>query len=103
MLTPQDIRDKEFTKAVRGYSVEEVDAFLDQLCADYERNLEEIERLKERVENVRVEEQEAFDNLPESIQQSDKGQAMEEATYNLDEAAEYLENAEDSLQAILDG
>ncbi|MBQ4505667.1 MAG: DivIVA domain-containing protein [Firmicutes bacterium] len=63
MLTAQDIREKEFTKAVRGYSVEEVDAFLDQLCADYERNLEETERLnlhvaalQEQVEKYKAQE-----------------------------------------------
>lgn len=38
MLTPLDIENKKFSKQMmNGYSVNEVDEFLDELTADYEK------------------------------------------------------------------
>ena len=36
MLTPQDIKNKTFTKGFRGYEVEEVDKYLADLRKEYE-------------------------------------------------------------------
>lgn len=49
------------------------------------------------LECIRDEEQEAFDNLPESIQCSERGERMEEYISNLDEALDYVGYAVDSL------
>lgn len=49
MLTPLDIQKKEFRRAFRGYSEEEVDSFLDQVTQDYENLLREIQVLQEKV------------------------------------------------------
>lgn len=49
MLTPLDIQKKEFRRAFRGYSEEEVDSFLDQVTQDYENLLREIQVLKEKI------------------------------------------------------
>lgn len=35
-LTPKEILDEKFTKNVKGYSPEEVDAFLDRVIHDYQ-------------------------------------------------------------------
>jgi len=51
-LTPQDISSKEFKKAIRGYNVEEVDLFLDQLTRDYEGNLRELASQREQVQKL---------------------------------------------------
>ena len=37
MLTPLDIENKRFTRTLKGYNVEEVDDFLDQLTLEYEK------------------------------------------------------------------
>ena len=37
MITPMDIHNKTFSRGLRGYSQEEVDAFLQELASDYER------------------------------------------------------------------
>ena len=37
MLTPLDIENKRFSKTLKGYNVDEVDDFLDQLTIDYEK------------------------------------------------------------------
>ena len=67
-LTPQDILHKEFKIDMRGFSVKEVDQFLDQIMGDYEqfneiiRNyeeekaeyLKEIMNLKQELRNVKM-------------------------------------------------
>ncbi|MCF8010604.1 MAG: DivIVA domain-containing protein [Clostridiales bacterium] len=52
MLTPLDVQNKEFRRALRGYNEEEVDEFLDQLAQDYEWIYMENERLKEKLEDI---------------------------------------------------
>lgn len=49
MITPQDIQNKEFAKAVRGYKEEEVDMFLDLITLDFEKLAKENIRLKSEV------------------------------------------------------
>ncbi|MCL6559466.1 MAG: DivIVA domain-containing protein [Firmicutes bacterium] len=49
MLTPLDIQKKEFGRAFRGYSVGEVDSFLDRINQDYESLYKENQDLKERL------------------------------------------------------
>lgn len=46
MLTPMDIHDHQFKKSFRGYSENEVDDFLDKIVIDFEKLLNETERLK---------------------------------------------------------
>ena len=50
MITPLDIENKKFAKQMmNGYSVEEVDEFLDELTVDYEKAYKENSELKEKV------------------------------------------------------
>ena len=46
MLTPVDIENKEFTKTFRGYDVYEVDEYMKDLVADYEKLYRENAELK---------------------------------------------------------
>lgn len=53
MITPLDIENKKFSKQVmNGYSVEEVDDFLDDLTADYTKNYKETTELKSKIEEL---------------------------------------------------
>ena len=53
MITPLDIENKKFSKQMmNGYSVEEVDDFLDDLTADYTRNYKETAELKAKVDEL---------------------------------------------------
>ena len=53
MITPLDIENKRFAKQmVNGYSVEEVDDFLDELTIDYSKNYKEVQALRARVEEL---------------------------------------------------
>lgn len=65
------------------------------------------EELHSELEGVKDEEQEYFDNMPESLQGGDKGQAAEEAVSNMESALEALElikdlenNLEDAVSSI---
>ncbi len=55
MLTPLDIENIRFQKALKGYNVDEVDDFLDQLGADYEKLYKENAELKEKIESDKAE------------------------------------------------
>ena len=53
MITPLEIENKKFAKQMmNGYSVEEVDEFLDDLTVDYEKSFKENAELKAKVEDL---------------------------------------------------
>ena len=52
MLTPMDIHNKEFKRGFRGYSEEDVDAFMDDIAGDYEKVYREYCELKERCDKL---------------------------------------------------
>lgn len=55
-----------------------------------------IDDLKEDLETVRDEEQEYFDNMPESLQGGEKGDMAQAAIEQMDEAIEALESLSDA-------
>lgn len=67
MITPMDIRNKEFKKGFKGYKENEVDEFLDKLTADYERIYRENGELKDRIsiDNERIE---SYNSMEKSLQ-----------------------------------
>ena len=52
MLTPMDIHNKEFKRGFRGYSEEDVDAFMNNIAGDYEKVYREYCELKERCDSL---------------------------------------------------
>lgn len=56
--------------------------------------------IRDDLEIVMEEENEAKDNFPENLQQSERYEAMEEAVYNLEEAFSGIETAIDCLGNI---
>ena len=67
MITPMDIRNKEFKKGFKGYKEDEVDEFLDKVIADYEKIYRENGELKDRVsiDNERIE---SYNNMEKTLQ-----------------------------------
>lgn len=56
MLTPLDIENKKFSKQMmNGYSVNEVDEFLDELTADYEKLYKETTDSKNKIADMQEE------------------------------------------------
>jgi len=53
MITPLDIENKKFSKQmVNGYSVEEVDDFLDEVAVNYEQKCRDISEKDRRIDQL---------------------------------------------------
>lgn len=63
--------------------------------------INELCKQQTRLEDIRDEEQEAFDNLPEGLQCSERGEAMEEAISELDDVITTLEGLAEDLENII--
>jgi len=66
-LTPLDIHQKEFRRAIRGYGEEEVDKFLDDVAEDFERLFKENIELKERFEKAK-QDLEGYSGMEKTLQ-----------------------------------
>lgn len=79
----------------RRKQIDKVIAKLDDIRADLFILSEDIEAIKE-------EEGEAYDNMPESLQESERGERMQEAYYQLDEAFEETDGIASNIEDIID-
>jgi ABC-type transporter Mla subunit MlaD len=61
-----------------------------------------LERITEEVEGLRDQETEKFDNMPSSLQESEKGQAINNAAQALDSAYDKLEEIVQNLNELGD-
>ena len=67
MITPLDIENKRFAKQrLSGYSVEEVDDFLDEITTDYEKMYKENNELKAKMEELK-EKMEHYENIETTL------------------------------------
>ena len=113
MITPNDIENLQFKKTALGYSVDEVDDFLDKLIVDYEKVFKDNVKLNSRV-NMLEENIKRYDNMEESIKTSimlaektakdTKANAEEQAENIIDrahiEAEKLINKAMDQKSAI---
>ena len=61
--------------------------------------LNELADLRSQIDTLHGEEQEAYDNMPESLQQSERGQAAENAASELENALSAFDEIASSLNA----
>lgn len=66
-ITPNEISNKDFKKVFRGYDIDEVDEFLEQLVDDYEKIYKENLSLKEKI-NLLNEKIEHYSNIEATLQ-----------------------------------
>lgn len=66
-ITPNEISNKDFKKVFRGYDMDEVDEFLDQLVDDYEKLFKDNLSLKDRI-SVLEEKIEHYSNIESTLQ-----------------------------------
>ena len=64
---------------------------------EIEKITADLEAIKERIEALQEEEQDAFDNLPESIQYGERGDKMQSTIDNLEYAADNIQDCLDNL------
>lgn len=91
-ITPVDIHQKKFKRALRGYSEEDVDSFLDEVAGEMERLIQENIDLNEKVERLqkKVEQFQSFE------------QALQETMLGAQKAADELKrNAESAARLII--
>ena len=103
-LTAMDINNKEFKRGLRGYSVEEVDEFLDQVVENYEELYKENSRLKESLSRVN-EKLEHYEKLEATIQNTLllAQNAADQAKESSEKQAELIiGNANETAQRVLD-
>ncbi len=68
MITPLDIENKKFSKQMmNGYSVEEVDDFLDELTIDYTKSYKDSTDLRKKIEELEKE-IEHYKNIESTLQ-----------------------------------
>lgn len=68
MLTPLDVENKRFSKQMmNGYSVEEVDDFLDEISVDYAKKNKELTETNNKIEELNKE-LEKYKNLEDTLQ-----------------------------------
>jgi cell division initiation protein len=91
-LTPLDIHNKEFKRAVRGYNEDEVNDFLDRVIKDYEALIRHNKELEEK--NAQIEEQiKQFRAMEDSL-----GKSIRLAQ---DTAEEVKQNARKEAQLVI--
>lgn len=61
---------------------------------------EQISEARDSLESIRYEEEEAYENYPDSLKDTERGEAMQNAIETLDEAYSQLEEAIDLLLSI---
>lgn len=59
--------------------------------------------LREEIESIKDEEDESRENMPENLQGSERYEQSETASYNMDEAIEYISSACDSIESAMEG
>jgi cell division initiation protein len=83
-LSPLFIKKKEFEKSMRGYNVDEVQAFLDKISSELEKLINQNEQLESEVEKLNREVEE-FQKIEEKLEddilkaQETSAQALESA------------------------
>jgi cell division initiation protein len=102
-LTPLDIHHKEFRNALRGYSPEEVDDFLDEVADDFERLFKENIDLNEKLEaaDVRVKEYATLEHTLQNTLVSAQTSAEEIKARAVAEADRLLHEAEARAAEIM--
>ncbi len=68
-LSPLDIKKQEFTRTIRGYDPEEVQAFLDMLAGQWEELLAEQRRTEDKVREVKTK-MEHYERVEEALQEA---------------------------------
>ncbi|GAA0177249.1 DivIVA domain-containing protein [Clostridium sediminicola] len=103
-ITVMDIENKEFKKSFRGYDVDDVDEFLEDIAEDYETLYKENSSLKERLE-VLEEKLENYKKIEDTINNTlvmAQKNAEQLKKNSQDEAELIIKRSSESAQKIID-
>ena len=65
---------------------------------DIDDLIAQLQSIKEQIGTIRYNEEEKYDNMPESLQESEKGEAMSNAIDNLESAMDSIEEVTSYLE-----
>ncbi|BDR86953.1 DivIVA domain-containing protein [Clostridium tetani] len=102
--TAMDITSKEFKKGFRGYDIDEVDEFLDEIAEGYENIYKENSILKERIHNME-ENLNHYNKMEETIQNTlilAQNAAEQSKKSAKKEADMIIKNANETAKRVLD-
>ena len=105
MITPLDIENKKFAKQMmNGYSVEEVDDFLDQLTVDYEKMYKESSENKRKIDELEksIEHYKTIEGTLQNTLIMAQSAADEVKTLAKQQADQIVKDAEGSARKSLD-
>ena len=71
---------------------------IDYIQADILNILGMLDEIKSQVERVLDDEQNSYDNLPECFQDGERGETMQTAIENLENAVDYVQDCIDALE-----
>ena len=77
------------------------DAYLDSMM-QIKREIDSLENLSADLEDVAQEESDAYENMPESLQQSDRGSNIEDNIYNLEDCISQINDVIDTLSSMIE-
>ena len=69
---------------------------------ELERALDLLQQALEIIETVKDEEQEARDNMPDNLQESERAYQMDENVDNLDSVLELIDEAKDGIDIVIE-
>lgn len=104
LITVADITNKEFKKVLRGYSVDDVDEFLDKIAQDYEAVSKENSNIKDKLKSIE-EKVDHYTKMENTIQntlllaQNASDQAKENAKK---ESELIIKNANETSKRVID-
>lgn len=67
-----------------------------------EANIDSLEGIKQNIEDMLDEERSKYDNMPEGLQESERGEAMQNAIDNLESASDAIGDAIDYLNEAME-
>lgn len=60
-----------------------------------------LDKASDMISDAMSDEQDAFDNMPEGLQESERGEAMETAIDNMDDAISKIDDAKECVEASM--
>lgn len=105
MLTPLEIENKKFSKQmVNGYSVVEVDEFLDEVTAEYEKLYRDTNELNSKIEdlNSKLEHYKSIEGTLQNTLIMAQGTADEIKNMAQKQADQIVRDAQSSVKASVD-
>ncbi|KPU43996.1 septum site-determining protein DivIVA [Oxobacter pfennigii] len=103
-ITPMEINNKEFKRSFRGYDIDEVDDFLEQVVDDYEKLYKENTALREKINSL-SEKLEHYTKIEATLQNTlvlAQGAADQAKNNSQKEAELIIKNSNDTAQKIID-